>query len=275
MSSRVATLSGNGDRLRQGLGSLTRALWWSETAVWLTRGLAAGLVGAAVALLAARFITVALWTPSLAIMIGVLASACVAATRPRSLARTALLTDSRLGLRERLTTAWELQQQNVESPLARAQLADAAAHLRAVRPFHAFPMRVPRRESAVVVGLLLVVMALWLLPNPHRLDLQRQQAQRRLISQQAQEVSQLAQQIQTAAGQQPTAEQATTLQALRQLESQLQASKATTADAMAALTAAEDRLRSQDSSAATAARGGLDQAAAALAAGQGSGSATQ
>jgi hypothetical protein len=275
MSSRVATLSGNGERLRQGLGSLTRALWWSETAVWLARGLTAGLVGAVLALLAARFVAVALWTPALMIGVGLLASVGVAITRPRSLARTALLADSRLELRERLTTAWELQQQQAESPLARAQLADAAAHLRVVRPFHAFPVRVPRRESVAVVGLLVLVLALWLLPNPHRLDLQRQQAERRLISQQAQAVGQLAQQIQTSAGKQPTAEQATTVQALKQLESQLQSSKTTTADALAALTAAEDRLRSQDSSAATAAKGGLDQAAAALAAGQGSGSATQ
>ena len=275
MSSRVATQSGNGDRLRQGLGSLTRALWWSETAVWLTRGLAFGLAGSVLALLAARFVTVALWTPALMIVVGLLASACIAITRPRSLARTALLTDSRLELRERLTTAWELQQRQVDSPLAAAQLADAAAHLRAVRPFRAFPVRLPRRESSAVVGLLLVVLALWLLPNPHRLDLQRQQAERRLISQQAQAVGQLAQQIQTAAGKQPTAEQATTVQALKQLESQLQSSKTTTADALAALTAAEDRLRAQDSAAATAAKGGLDKAAAALAAGQGGGSATQ
>jgi hypothetical protein len=255
--------------LRQGLGSLTRALWWSETAVWLTRGVVGGLCLAILALLAARFVNVPVWLPVAAVAGGLLVSAGIAATRPRSLGRTALLADRRLELRERLTTAWELQRRGLDSPLAAAQLADATAHLRLVKPFRTFPIRLPRREAAVVAVLLLATLALWLAPNPHQLDVQRQQLERRLIAQQAQAVGQLAQQIQASAGPQPSAEQAATIQALKQLQSQLDSGKVTTVDALAALTAAEDRLRSQDSSAATAAKAGLDQAAAALAAGQG------
>ncbi|HEY8741829.1 MAG TPA: hypothetical protein VIU62_01930 [Chloroflexota bacterium] len=269
MSSRVATLSGDGDRLRQGLAALTRALWWSESAVWLTRGVAGGLFIAILTLLAARFVNLPIWLPLAAIACGVLAGAGVAATRPRSMGRTALLADRRLDLRERLTTAWELQRRGLDSPLVVAQLADATAHLRLVKPFGTFPIRLPRQEAAIGTVLVLVALALWLVPNPHRLDVQRQQAERQLISQQAQAVGQLAQQIQAAAGPQPSAEQATTIQALKQLQSQLDSGKVTTADALAALTAAEDRLRSQDSTAATTAKAGLDQAAATLAASQG------
>lgn len=275
MSSRVATLSGNGDRLRQGLAGLTRALWLRETAVWLTRGLAAGLLGAALALAAARVVTVPLWLPGALVAAGLLASLAIAATRPRSLRRTALLADRRLDLRERLTTAWELHQRGLDSPLISAQLADATTRLRAVKPFRAFPLRLPRQESGAVAALLVVVVALWILPNPHRLDLQRQQAERALIAQQAQAVGQLVQQIQTSAGSQPNAEQAATVQALTQLQNQLKDNKVSTADALADLTAAEDRLRAQDSAAATAAKTGLDQAAAALAAGQGGDAATK
>lgn len=269
MSAQLATLSGNGTRLRQGLGALARARWLSETAVWLTRGLAAGLLAAVVVLLAARFVNVPPWLPLAATPAGLLSGAVVAATRPRSLRRTALLADRRLDFRERLTTAWEIHQRGLDSPLAAAQLADTTARLRGVRPFRAFPVRLPRNESVAAVVLLVLVMALWVAPNPHRLDQQRQLAERSLIAQQAQAVGQLAQQIQTTAGSQPSPEQASTIQALKQLQAQLQDSKVTTADALSELAAAEDRLRAQDGSAAGAAKDGLDKAAAALAAGQG------
>jgi hypothetical protein len=269
MSAQLATLSGNGARLRQGLGALARARWLSEMAVWLTRGLAAGLLGAVVVLLAYRFVNVPPWLPIAAILAGVLVGAIVAATRPQSLRRTALLADRRLDFRERLTTAWEIHQRGLDSPLAAAQLADTTARLRGVRPFRAFPVRLPRTESGAAVVLLVLAVALWLAPNPHRLDQQRQLAERSLIAQQAQAVGQLAQQIQTTAGSQPSPEQANTIQALKQLQAQMQDSKVTTADALSELAAAEDRLRAQDGSAAGAAKDSLDKAAAALAAGQG------
>jgi hypothetical protein len=274
MSAQLATLSGNGARLRQGLGALARARWLSEMAVWLTRGLAAGLLGAVVVLLAARFVNVPPWLPIAAILAGLLVGAIVAATRPQSLRRTALLADRRLDFRERLTTAWEIHQRGLDSPLAAAQLADTTARLRGVRPFRAFPVRLPRTESGAAVVLLVLAVALWLAPNPHRLDQQRQLAERSLIAQQAQAVGQLAQQIQTTAGSQPSPEQANTIQALKQLQAQMQDSKVTTADALSELAAAEDRLRAQDGSAAGAAKDSLDKAAAALAAGQGGDSPT-
>jgi hypothetical protein len=274
MSAQLATLSGNGARLRQGLGALARARWLSEMAVWLTRGLAAGLLGAVAVLLAARFVNVPPWLPIAAILAGLLVGAIVAATRPQSLRRTALLADRRLDFRERLTTAWEIHQRGLDSPLAAAQLADTTARLRGVRPFRAFPVRLPRTESGAAVVLLVLAVALWLAPNPHRLDQQRQLAERSLIAQQAQAVGQLAQQIQTTAGSQPSPEQANTIQALKQLQAQMQDSKVTTADALSELAAAEDRLRAQDGSAAGAAKDSLDKAAAALAAGQGGDSPT-
>src|SRR6185312_181887 len=98
MAARVAALSMRPDRLRRGLAVLGRALWLSEALVWLVRGLAAGLAAAALSLLLARFLTMPTATPWALVGAALLAALGVAATRPRSLARTALLTDRRLGL---------------------------------------------------------------------------------------------------------------------------------------------------------------------------------
>ncbi len=80
-------------------------------------------------------------------------------------ARTARLADSRLRLKERLTSAREhLALGPAEPPdLVRAQLAETAARLRELRPQTAFPMGLPP-ESRWVLPVAALGLALFLLP---------------------------------------------------------------------------------------------------------------
>jgi hypothetical protein len=87
----------------------------------------------------------------------------------------AALTDRRLGFKERITTAVELERKagvpdTASSPagllLADLQLSDAVSHLRQVEPVEAFPIRLSLREvnAALLAVLLVVGLAVW--PNP-------------------------------------------------------------------------------------------------------------
>ncbi|GEM_PF-814970 len=275
MDVRVATIRRESDTLTTGLKALMRAMWVWEAAIWLVRGLAVGLSMAVLALVLARVLTVPSWTPALLVAVGVLAALIVASTRPRSVSAAALRADARLQLRERLTTAWELRQRGASTPLASAQIADATSRLARIDPWRTFRPPAPRLEIAIAVGLLVTVLALIVLPNPHKLAVQQQAAQQRVIAEQAQAVAKLAQQIESASGPRPTAEQAADVQALKQLQQQLDQKPRSAQDALANLTAAEDRLRSQDTSAAAAEKNALDKAAAALTAAQGDQSLTR
>ncbi|MBI4537313.1 MAG: hypothetical protein HY712_05085 [candidate division NC10 bacterium] len=87
---------------------------------------------------------------------------------PAPLDRVARLADCRLRLKERLTGAVEHLHDAKPDDLVRAQLVDAAAHARQVRPAQAFPLRLPPDSRLLLpAGALVVILAL-LPPVPLR-----------------------------------------------------------------------------------------------------------
>ncbi|MCL4509121.1 MAG: hypothetical protein M1296_06315 [Chloroflexi bacterium] len=267
------SVSPDAAELRRGLNVLRQAQRLTESVRWAIRGAIAGLALTALLLALARVVTLSTSVALAVTPAAAAVAALAAATRRRSLTQVALLADRRLGLQERLTTAWELAGQENPVALARVQLADALARLSRVRPFQAFPLRLSWRESAVMAGLAGLVIILLVLPNPHLRDAQQQHMQRQLLQQQAQAVGQLARQIQSAAGNTPTAEQKATLVALHDLEQSLK--KGDVQQAEQALVAAEDQLRANSSGTAVSTQAALDRAAAALTGSQGNHSLTK
>jgi hypothetical protein len=149
-------------------GALTafgRAHQLQSALTWALRLLALGLAIDAAALLARRFapfdppLPLLLLPPALGLVAG---AALAAARRPRPL-WLAQQIDARLGLRERTLTALELVGGGADAPLAREQLDDAVHHLRRAEPLEAFPLRLPRREAAASLLLLLALVPLLLL----------------------------------------------------------------------------------------------------------------
>src|SRR5207248_865707 len=74
------------------------------------------------------------------------------------------LADFRLGLKERLSTAWERRSES--GPMDAVQLRDALRQASGTRLATAFPVRVNRGEASVVAVLAIFSLALALLPNP-------------------------------------------------------------------------------------------------------------
>lgn len=74
------------------------------------------------------------------------------------------LADIRLGLKERLSTAWERRAE--AGPLDGAQRRDALQHAAGARLTAAFPVRVNRGEASLVAILVVFGLGLTLLPNP-------------------------------------------------------------------------------------------------------------
>jgi hypothetical protein len=85
----------------------------------------------------------------------------MARPRPAKLMRTA---DLQLGLKERLSTAWE--RRDARGPLDEALQRDALRHATSARLGAAFPIRLPRSEASLTVAAVIASLGLALLPNP-------------------------------------------------------------------------------------------------------------
>jgi len=86
------------------------------------------------------------------------------------------IADIRLGLKERLSTAWERRGES--GPLDDSQRRDALQHADRANLPAAFPVRVNRGEASVVAILAIFSLALALLPNPMDQVLAQRQADR-------------------------------------------------------------------------------------------------
>jgi hypothetical protein len=154
-------------------------------------------------------------------------------------------TDQRLSLKERLTTALELQRLQSSGVLAQAQLADAMWHIRRIEPWRTFPPRLPGREGKLIAAALVVTGALLVIPNPGKAAIQRQAVIAEAIKQEAQKLDKTAADIKV--NEQETGnrsqEQQTIDQILAELSKQLRQPQLSAEDALAKLQTAQQRLQ--------------------------------
>ena len=122
------------------------------------------------------------------------------ATRPNppELLRRA---DLRLGLKERLTTAWE--RRNSTGPLDSHLRKDALGAAASIRPAAAFPIAIERREAGAIAALAIVAIALAVLPNPMDRVLAQRQADRLSQARAATAVQQAQKKVEAAASPSP------------------------------------------------------------------------
>jgi hypothetical protein len=163
-------------------------------------------------------------------------------------------TDRHLGLKERLTTALELQRRQVVGVLAQAQVADAMWHVRRIEAWRSFPPRVPGREGKLITAAIVITAALIALPNPGKAAIQRQAAIATAIKQEAQKLQKTADEIRL--NEQETGnrsqDQQTVDQILAELQKQLRQPQLSAEDALAKLEAAQQKLQAnQDTNADT------------------------
>ena len=114
------------------------------------------------------------------------------AFRP-SPAWSARLLDSRLGLRDRLSTAWELRDDSGSLPAL--QRRDALRKLEGYTPAGAIPLWPGRMRVLALAGLVVAFALLLLLPNPQLAALQQREAFQASISRQVKSIEQLSKEI--------------------------------------------------------------------------------
>jgi chemotaxis protein histidine kinase CheA len=165
-----------------------------------------------------------------------------------SLNRVAQRVDLELGLKERLSTAFELEtqlsqpDQNQPSDLPTYQHSDALATAHAIDPRWAFPLTWLRRPTLVAAGMLVAVLVLTYLPNPMDVVLAERAAVAKAAQEQAEKVEQLKQEIEQSTTLTPEL-QAELLHQLAELAQQLRDNPGDREKALADLSKLEENLR--------------------------------
>jgi septal ring factor EnvC (AmiA/AmiB activator) len=219
-----------------------------QTAVVLAlRALAAGFVTDAAMLIVARYraFTPQPWLlAAVPLALGVLAL-LAGMLRRYSPQTVAGRTDRRLSLKERLTTALELQRRGDGGVLAEAQISDAMWHLRQVEPWHTFPPHVPSRDALSLTAAAVLTAILIVAPNAGKAAIEHQAAVSTAIQQEAQKLQKTATEIQQDEAQtgNHTPDQQSIEQILQQLQQQLQQPSLSAEDALAKLQAAQQQLQ--------------------------------
>ncbi len=248
------------------------ALWLrlTDSVAWSAWGLLGGL-GAGLALaVAARIWPLLTRRPLLGLagllaLSGALIGLAAAWLRPLLAQRLARILDRRLGLAERLTTAFEIGLGRLRAApgMAAAQLADTLAAAARVDVRAALPLRVPRR-AALGSAVLLAALALSLiLPNPQEAVLAHKAAVRQAVEEQIDALETAQQEVASSETLTPE-EQAALLEALQQAIEALEEGQATPEEAVAALAQAERALAPLQDPGAAGVQAGLEQAAAAM-----------
>ncbi len=186
--------------------------------------------------------------------------------RPRPLRRLAWLLDRRLGLAERLTTAWEIRRRRLRTTptLARLQLADALRAARAVDIRSRLPLRAPRRGALLFLTLAVALAVSLYLPNPQDEVLRRRAAVAAAIEEQVAALEEARAEVAQAEGL-TEAEREALLQALDEAIAVLDESPTTPEEAVAALSEAERSLAELQDPGAAAVQEGLSRAAEGMA----------
>lgn len=251
--------------------------WWdrrlraAESLTWGARGLAAGLFVAGLIAVAARLwpLLALPWLVALAglwALVGLMTALSIVWLWPRSPLARARVFDRRLGLRERFSTAVEIQQGAIAVPewMALKQLADALNAAQEADPAAAIPLRIDIRDwFPAVISLALLAAALWL-PNPMQDVLAERAAVREALEGQVEVLEVLAEEI-ASDPRLSEADQQELLEILDGTIEKLQAENLTREEALADLTETGGRLRDLVSSEAERQAAGLQSAAAGLA----------
>lgn len=170
--------------------------------------------------------------------------------RPRSLKNVAQEVDLELGLKERLSTAIELEDWKdgrlgkQPSILPSFQKEDALAAARNINPRRAFPLRWLRRPTLTAAGLLIAALILAYLPNPMDAVLAERAAVVQAAQEQAEEVEDLKVEVEQSAELSPEL-QAELIRQLKELAQQLRENPGDREKALADLSKLEENLRRQ------------------------------
>src|SRR5262245_17222866 len=149
--------------LQQRVAQLRARLQWLVAQRWAFLGLtAAGIVACLLALAAKlRWLPDAVDWIGLILVTGAVTGLAIGWTRRVTCLAAAQLADSRLDLKERLSSGLVFAAAGARDEMTAAQLADASARAREARSSQVFPWRLPRQCRAAGATLLLLLAILY------------------------------------------------------------------------------------------------------------------
>ncbi|MDM8529012.1 hypothetical protein QUF58_12505 [Anaerolineales bacterium HSG24] len=222
---------------------------WQESMRLSVFGLIAGLLFTLILVSAGRYYPLAL--PPVLFGVGLSTTMLMLVSmviygwlRPQSTQVTAQLIDEELGLEERLSTAFELSKQasSIPTGIIQAQLNDTVARLHHVEPIQAFPIRLGWTRLVIAILLVILTTVILLLPNPQIAIIEEQAQTQAVIEAQIE-------QIETARGEllsdmelMETLTGQEAVETLNELLERLEQPSNTPAEALAALSEAEEAL---------------------------------
>ncbi len=173
-----------------------------DALLWVPRGLLVGLLFAVVLATVARLRPLLTSREVTLIAIGfvvlsIIVTLIVLFWRRYTLWQQARFADAQFALRERTTTAVEIQQGTVTAPpiLAQQQLADTVTAVNQVDTKSQFPLHLNRQDWLIILLALILLLAALFVPNPQEAILQEQRALKQSIAEQIAELEALSQEI--------------------------------------------------------------------------------
>ena len=201
--------------LREQLESVGRALSAQRGLLWMSRGLVVGTV-AVLGLVLWAWTRETVSNLAIPLLVGIpiaagLLTALISLFMQHTSTELARRVDRAAGLQERSTTALELGARGDDFPLAIAQMRDAVEHLKRVDLLETFPLRAPRNELMAAFFIVVVAAIVGISPNPWLLRARASNPAITIAREQAQRVQRLADSIQP--------DNSAEIEALRQLVS--------------------------------------------------------
>lgn len=235
--------------LRDYLAAWDRRRRTRQAALWMPRGVLAGLTVAGLLVLASRLQPLLTPLELTGVVLGVVLLSLVVTLaipylRRRSLLEQARYADRELRLKERATTAVQIDSGIITTTpaLAFQQLQDALSVAGRIDPQADLPVRFRRGEALAAAAMLLFLLALIWLPNAQNTLLQFNQAVENAISSEASGVGELVDEIEQNEAVTPPQREALT-EPLVQAQETLAQPNLEQAEAVAALSEAEAELR--------------------------------
>jgi len=237
-------------RMSEVMAGWDNRLRTQQSLVWAPRGLAIGLGVSLLAALAARLFPLldqpTLWIVSgAAALISLLVALLGVWVWPRPPLKMARRFDQLFGLRERMSTAVELSEGRLpvqSDALARLQLGDALEAAGHVNAADGIPLQLEHRDWLMVGVLLAALVAALVLPNPQSAILQERREVKEAVEEQVEQLEALREEIaeDTTLTEE---ERAAIAEALSESIQSLEQPGVSREEAVAELSAAEERLR--------------------------------
>lgn len=201
-----------------------------------------------VAFLLSKFFLVWSWTIPFVLFAGlaaVVVAGVIAASRGAGIAEAAHLADVRLGLKERLSTVWELDRVKDASEMAALVRRDAAAHLSRITPRELAPVLLPR-VARWTLAALAVVGILTLLPGFHSKEKIRKQVEVEAMKTQGEKLELMVRRVMENPAAYARRETPEELKKVDELAQRLSGGTVTKADALRELTRITDDLKRRE-----------------------------